>query len=148
MIAADVRADATVDALQTLATVMTDYRHQGPTAAELDYLKSAFSRQEVLSYETLDQKADFLLSLALQNNPDDYIQRQQLRLQQISASELKRAAQTWLDWQQQVIVVVGDAARLEKGLRSLHLPVQRVPNPNDSRQGPYPAKAQSKQGNL
>ena len=148
MIAADVRADATVDALQTLATVMTDYRQQGPTAAELDYLKSAFSRQEVLSYETLDQKADFLLSLALQNNPDDYIQRQQLRLQQISASELKHAAQTWLDWQQQVIVVVGDAARLEKGLRSLHLPVQRVPNPNDSRQGPYPAKAQSKQGNL
>ncbi|WP_449301175.1 M16 family metallopeptidase [Pseudaeromonas sharmana] len=127
MISGDVRADATLEALQTLAQLMSDFAQQGPTAAEMDYLKSAFSRQEALAYETLDQKADFLLSLALRGNPDDYIQRQQQQLQQIDAASLQQVAAQWLDWRQQIIVIVGDAAQLEKPLAKLHLPLHRYP---------------------
>jgi len=54
----DVRADATADAIQLLLQQMQGY-HSGPDDKELAYLKSAFSRQDALSYETLGQKAGF-----------------------------------------------------------------------------------------
>ena len=52
------------------------------------------------------------------------IDLQQL-VQTISARQLQHQAARWLDPDKMVIVVVGDAKRLEKSLAELHLPIYR-----------------------
>ncbi len=125
VVSSDVRADATVDALRQLLKAAGAYGRSGPTPAELAYLKSAFSRQDALSYETLGQKAGFLLTLATLQQQPDFIARQQQLVQTISARQLQHQAARWLDPDKMVIVVVGDAKRLEKSLAELHLPIYR-----------------------
>ena len=127
VISSDVRSDATADALRQLFKVLADYRRSGPDGHELAYLQSAFARQDALSYETLGQKAEFLLALALYQESPDYVRRQQQRVESITAAQLQRVAERWLAKEQLIVVVVGDAAALEKSLRPLHLPIYRYP---------------------
>ena len=123
---ADVRADATTDALRLLLEQMTQYQ-QGPDSKELAYLKSAFSRQDALAYETLGQKAGFLLNLALLGEKPDSVLRQQAKVAAISGDTLGAVARRWLEPETMKIVVVGDAKKLEPSLRQLKLPITRIP---------------------
>jgi zinc protease len=125
VVSSDVRADATTDALRQLFKISDAYRTSGPSSEELAYLKSAFSRQDALSYETLGQKADFLLSLATLKQQPDYILRQQQLVQRVTSHQLQQQAARWLDPSKMVVVVVGDAQHLEKSLAGLHLPIYR-----------------------
>ncbi len=125
----DVRGEATVDALRQLLRVMGDYRHHGPDGKELTYLKSAFLRQDALSYETLGQKANFLLDMAINKNSADYVLTQQAKVAAVSQPQLQQQAMRWLNQDQMIIVVVGDAKRLEKPLKALNLPLYRYSAP-------------------
>ena len=98
----------------------------GPDAKELAYLKSAFSRQDALSYETLGQKAGFLLNLALMGEGPDAVLRQQAKVAGVSRETLAKEAARWLRPEAMKIVVVGDAKRLEPELKALKLPVIRT----------------------
>ena len=121
----DVRADATADAIQLLLQQMQGY-HSGPDDKELAYLKSAFSRQDALSYETLGQKAGFLLNLALMGETPDAVLRQQAKVAGVSRELLAKESSRWLRPEEMKIVVVGDAKRLEPALKALKLPITRV----------------------
>ena len=125
----DVRGEATVDALRQLLRVMGEYRHSGPNGKELAYLKSAFLRQDALSYETLGQKANFLLDMAINKNSADYVLTQQAKVAAVSQLQLRQQAMRWLHQDQMIIVVVGDAKRLEKPLKALNLPLYRYSAP-------------------
>ena len=125
----DVRGEATVDALRQLLRVMGEYRHSGPNGKELAYLKSAFLRQDALSYETLGQKANFLLDMAINKNSADYVLTQQAKVAAVSQLQLRQQAMRWLNQDQMIIVVVGDAKRLEKPLKALNLPLYRYSAP-------------------
>ena len=119
------RADATADAIQLLLQQMQGY-HSGPDDKELAYLKSAFSRQDALSYETLGQKAGFLLNLALMGETPDAVLRQQAKVAGVSRELLAKESSRWLRPEEMKIVVVGDAKRLEPALKALKLPITRV----------------------
>ena len=125
----DVRGEATVDALRQLLRVMGEYRRSGPDGKELAYLKSAFSRQDALSYETLGQKANFLLNMAINKQSAGYVLAQQAKVEAVSQPQLQQQALRWLNQEQMIIVVVGDAKRLEKPLKELHLPLYRYMAP-------------------
>ena len=71
---ANVRADATVDAIRQFLKEMDNYRKSGPTPVELAYMRSAVSQQDALSYETLGQKAGFLLQMVMYDLKPDYVQ--------------------------------------------------------------------------
>ena len=129
----DVRGEATVDALRQLLRVMGEYRHSGPDGKELAYLKSAFLRQDALSYETLGQKANYLLDMALNKNSADYVLVQQSKVAAVSQPLLQQQAMRWLNQDQMIIVVVGDAKRLEKPLKALNLPLYRYTVPGATR---------------
>ena len=129
----DVRGEATVDALRQLLRVMGEYRHSGPDGKELAYLKSAFLRQDALSYETLGQKANFLLDMALDKQKTDYVLAQQAKVEAVSQPQLQQQAMRWLNQDQMIIVVVGDAKRLEKPLKALNLPLYRYTVPGATR---------------
>jgi zinc protease len=120
---ANVRADATVDAIRQFLKEMDGYRASGPTPVELAYMRSAVSQQDALSYETLGQKAGFLLQMIMYDLKPDYVQAQNNLIKTVSPETLKASAARWLDPADMVIVVVGDKQKLEKPLSELHLPI-------------------------
>ncbi|MCC4265725.1 insulinase family protein [Oceanimonas baumannii] len=122
-VAGDVRGDATAEALQEILEEMTLFAAKGPTAEELAYLKSSYSQQDALSYETLGKKAGFLLNLAMLELSPDYLTKQQQIVANVDAATLTEQAKKWLDPTKMVIVVAGDKAKLEKSLAQLNLPI-------------------------
>ena len=120
---ANVRTDATVDAIRQFLKEMDGYRKSGPTPVELAYMRSAVSQQDALSYETLGQKAGFLLQMIMYDLKPDYVQAQNQLIKTVSPETLKASADRWLDPADMVIVVVGDKQKLEKPLAELHLPI-------------------------
>lgn len=120
---ANVRADATVDAIRQFLKEMDNYRKSGPTPVELAYMRSAVSQQDALSYETLGQKAGFLLQMVMYDLKPDYVQAQNNLIKTVSPEALKASAARWLNPADMVIVVVGDKQKLEKPLKELHLPI-------------------------
>lgn len=123
VVAADVRGDATADAIGEVLEEMQDFADQGPTEAELAYLKSSYSQQDALSYETLGKKAGFLLNLAMLELSPDYLSQQQQIVAEVDTATLTEQAEKWLDPTKMVIVVAGDKAKLEKSLAQLNLPM-------------------------
>lgn len=123
VVATDVRADATVPAIENILDELSRFRDEGPTAEELAYLRSTFSQQDALSYESLGKKAGFLLQLAMLELAPDYLSEQQKIVSEVDAAALTALAREWLDNKELVILVVGDKAKLEKSLASLHLPI-------------------------
>ncbi|MEW7865809.1 M16 family metallopeptidase [Aeromonas diversa] len=128
-VGADVRADATVDAIRQVLLELDKYRKEGPSANEMEYLRSAVTQQDALSYETLDQKAGFLLQMIMYQLGPDFVARQGEIIKTIKPQALKALAERWLDPAQMVIVVVGDRKALEKPLQELHLPIYPLPAP-------------------
>ncbi|BBS85670.1 M16 family metallopeptidase [Aeromonas media] len=120
---ANVRIDATADAIRQFLKEMDGYRASGPTPVELAYMRSAVSQQDALSYETLGQKAGFLLQMIMYDLKPDYVQAQNQLIKTVSPETLKASAARWLDPADMVIVVVGDKQKLEKPLSELHLPI-------------------------
>ncbi|WP_349919624.1 M16 family metallopeptidase [Aeromonas veronii] len=120
---ANVRTDATVDAIRQFLKEMDGYRASGPTPVELAYMRSAVSQQDALSYETLGQKAGFLLQMIMYDLKPDYVQAQSQLIKTVSPETLKASAARWLNPADMVIVVVGDKQKLEKPLAELHLPI-------------------------
>ncbi|MGL5286204.1 MAG: M16 family metallopeptidase [Aeromonas sp.] len=131
-VGADVRANATVDAIRQIMQEFKKYRSQGPSANEMAYLRSAVTQQDALSYETLDQKAGFLLQLVVYGLDPDVVNQQGKIITDVSAKDLKALANEWLDPAKMVIVVVGDRSKLEKPLKELHLPVYPLSLSSDS----------------
>lgn len=123
LVATDVRADVTSEAIENILHEFTQLQKQGPTAKELAYLRSSYSQQDALAYETLSNKAGFLLQLAMMELSPDYLAQQQEIVSKVDAGTLTKLAQQWLDPSDMVIVVVGDKAKLEKSLSKLHLPL-------------------------
>ncbi|WP_319783361.1 pitrilysin family protein [Oceanisphaera sp. IT1-181] len=123
LVASDVRGDVTADAIKNILQEFEQFKKEGPSDAELAYLRSSYSQQDALSYETLGDKAGFLLQLAMMKLSPDYLAKQQQIVAKVDKAQLTELAAQWLDPAEMVIVVVGDKAKLEKSLKGLHLPL-------------------------
>ena len=123
LVATDVRSDVTADAIKNILQEFETFKDEGPSDKELAYLRSSYSQQDALAYETLGDKAGFLLQLAMMKLSPDYLVKQQEIVAKVSQEKLTELAKQWLDPKDMVIVVVGDKAKLEKSLQSLHLPI-------------------------
>ena len=60
------------------------------------YMRSAVSQQDALSYETLGQKAGFLLQMIMYDLKPDYVQAQNNLIKTVSPETLKASAARWL----------------------------------------------------
>jgi zinc protease len=116
---AGVKADATDSSVYEFMTVMSDYRENGVTADEVDFMKKSIGQQDALNYETPRQKAGFLRRIVHYDLEEDYVQDQMKLLNKISKEELDAIAQERLKLEKMVIVVVGDEAKNIEGLRKL-----------------------------
>jgi zinc protease len=89
------------------------------TAAELDFSKQAIIRGYPRTFETSDQIANRLTPLVVYGLPDSYFNDFIPRIRAVTAEDVTRVANKYLDPSKMAILVVGDRKVIEAGLRSL-----------------------------
>jgi len=123
---ANVTAVNTVDAIKEMMKEIKNYRENGITDAELQFMQNAFTLSDALEYETPASKVAFLRQLLAYDLPDDYRDQQTMMIKNVSTKELSELAKSQLNIDDMQIIVVGDAASLKEPLKALGLPVETL----------------------
>ena len=118
---ANVRTDATVDAIRQFLKRWTATARTGRPRWSWPTCAAPSPQQDVLSYETLGQKAGFLLQMIMRDLEAGLCAGPEQPDQNGVTETLKASAARWLDPAEMVIVVVGDKSL--KTLSELHLPI-------------------------
>ena len=89
------------------------------TSAELEFSKQAIIRGYPRTFETPDQIANRLTPLVVYGLPDSYFNDFIPKIRAVTAADVTRVANKYLDPSKMAILVVGDRKVVEAGLRSL-----------------------------
>ncbi len=119
VISAGVKSEATDSAIVEILNVLETYKTEGITDEEFAFTKSALIASEALDYESLFQKAGFILSMANRGLSEDYTAQQLATLQSMTKEEFNALAKQYLNTDELIIVVAGDMLRLEEKLNNL-----------------------------
>ncbi len=123
---AGVKADATDSSVFEFMKVITDYKENGITSDEVDFMKKSIGQSDALSYETPGQKAGFLRRIVHYDLDEDYVKDQLKILNNMTKAEIDKIAKQRLKNEEMVIVVVGDEATNIQGLRNLGYEIVRL----------------------
>ena len=118
-----VTKEALVETLKEFAEI------RGPrpvTTEEFDNAKDGILRGLPSQFETQSQMLQQLTRLVVFDLPDDYFTRLADSLRAVSLEDVNRVARERLDDSHLKVVVVGDKAAVEPGLRELGLPIVPV----------------------
>jgi len=116
---AGVKANTTDSSIVEFVKEITNYTKDGITDAELNFVKSSIGQYDALKYETPGQKAAFLNQIIEYNLPEDFVEKQNSILQNITKAEIDALAKKRLPIDKMLITVVGDAALVKPGLQKL-----------------------------
>lgn len=123
---AQVRADATLVAIQEFINEMNEFSVDGVSEKELQFMRLAIGQRDALRYETPSKKAQLLSGILTYSLDDDYLEQREQILQQVDKATIDQVAAKWFDPNEYQIIVVGDAKKLEPELKKLGLPLKRV----------------------
>ena len=126
LLQSSVRTEVTRAALQQILQELDKYQRQGPTRLEVRTLREGVLNRQALDYETLPQEVEYMLPILLAQWPQDYVEQRVRTVSQLSTLTLRDLARRWLDPDDMVILVVGDAKVLAPALATLGWPVQRL----------------------
>ena len=96
------------------------------TEAEFRTTKESILRMFPSSFETPSQVLDQLTQIAFFGLPDDYYRNFPAAIDAVSLADVQRLAQSWVDLDHLILLVVGDRSVVESGLRELDMPVKLV----------------------
>ncbi len=115
-----VQTAVTKEALIELVKELRDITGPRPvTPEELAFATSNLVRGFPAGFGTTFGLAGQLEEVALFNLPEDYFTTYQARIEAVTADDVNRVAQKYLDPDHLTIVVVGDKAQIEEGLKAL-----------------------------
>ncbi|WP_217540932.1 M16 family metallopeptidase [Vibrio metschnikovii] len=123
---AQVRANATLPAIQEIIQELTHFSQYGLTTDEMAFLRLAVGQQEALSYETPSQKAQLIGQMLTNNLDRDYLQQRNRLLKTVNKSTLNELAAKWFVPEDYQIIVVGDAKSLRPQLEKLSIPIEEL----------------------
>ena len=117
---AGVQTAVTKESVQEFLKELRGIRGDIPvTARELENAKQSIIRGFPRSFETPDQIANRLSDIVLYGLPDDYFNSYIARVRAVTDADIRRVANRYLTPDNFAILVVGDRATVEPGLRSL-----------------------------
>lgn len=123
---AQVRANATGDAISELIKEMKGLAENGFTDKEIEFMRLAVGQQDALKYETPGQKASLLGAILTYNLDYDYLSTRNDIVANVSKQSLNEVASKWFNPKDYQIVVVGDAESLTPQLQKLNLPIKTL----------------------
>ena len=122
MISAPVQTDQTKGALAELRKELTDVvGRKPPTAAELETVRTNTLLGMAGRWETNDAVLGSLVDIHEFNLPADYWSKYADTYRAATPAEIEAMAKRLIPDQNHVWVIVGDRARIEKGVRELNL---------------------------
>jgi zinc protease len=111
-ITTQVRNDAAGDAIRVMLDHLNRIGAEPVTEKELSDAKSFTAGSFMLGLETQAGLADELMVGRIQGLPADYLDKWRSRLEEVRIEEVQAAAKKYLSASDNVVVVVGDAAKL------------------------------------
>lgn len=136
LIGTSVRTDATAEAVQEILFETERMRTSDVTPGELTVAKDSISRSLPGLFETTPQTASTIGQLFVHNLPTNYYRSLPSEIDTVSAGDLRRVAEKYLQPEQMIIVAVGDKSKIREPLERLEFgPVQCLDvdgNPMDS----------------
>jgi zinc protease len=114
-----IRADATDSALVEVMKEIRTYLANGPSKEEVAFMKSAIGQRDALRYETGPQKALFISRILDYNLPANYIDQQTKILQKITAEELQKVGQQYINPEKLNVLLVGDKQKIMDNVKKL-----------------------------
>jgi zinc protease len=121
-----IKAGATDSALVEVMKELRDYAANGPTDAEVDFMKNAVGQRDALAYETGIQKAAFIRRILDYNLPANYTAQQAKILQGMTKKDMQKLAQQYLKPEKMNILLVGDKAKILDGVKKLGYEVVEI----------------------
>jgi predicted Zn-dependent peptidase len=116
-----IQAESTTAAVREILSEIERLRAELVTPEELEDAKTNLIRQLPARFETANDTAATIGALAVYDLPlDEYATRPE-RIRRITREDIKRVAETYLLRDRMRLVVVGDAATIEEGLKKLAL---------------------------
>src|SRR5688572_19300100 len=118
-----IKAGATDSALKEVMRELKDYATSGITEDEITFMKNSLGQRDALSYETGFQKAGFIGQILEHNLPADYVDQQNKILANMTKAEIDALAKKWIETNKMNILLVGDKAKTEEGVKKLGYPI-------------------------
>jgi predicted Zn-dependent peptidase len=117
-----VQTAATAESIADTLSEISDLRGARPaTAQELSLAQASLTRGYPRNFETAQQVARSVAQLALFDLPDSYFEEFVPKVNAVSADEVNRVAQTYLDPSRAIALVVGDRQATEQSLAGVGL---------------------------
>jgi zinc protease len=123
----EVTAPAIVEALKELDDIRG---RRPPTAEELVLARASITQGYPRGFETAQQVARGVSSLALHRLPDTYFEEFVPRIEAVTLADLARVAEQYLDLARMIILAVGDHDRIASPLTALNLGEPLVLSPS------------------
>jgi zinc protease len=114
-----IKAGATDSALVEVMKEIKNYVANGPTEAEVAFMKSAIGQSDALRYETGPQKAQFIRRILDYNLPANYVETQAKILKGMTKEQMHAYAQKLLQPEKINILLVGDKQKIIEGVKNL-----------------------------
>jgi predicted Zn-dependent peptidase len=117
-----VGTDVTAPAIREALRELDEIRHtRPPSEEELALARASVTRGYPRGFETAQQVARGVTSLALHGLPDTYFEEFVPRVETITRDDIIRVATQYLDLARMVTLAVGDSERIATSLTSLNL---------------------------
>jgi zinc protease len=124
--ASGIRADATDSALVEVMKEIKNYLSSGPSEQEVAFMKAAIGQRDALRYETGFQKAAFISRILDYNLPANYVEQQNKILKNITAAELQKVGQKYIQPEKINILLVGDKQKIMDNVKKLGYEIVEV----------------------
>ncbi len=121
VVGASVLADKTVPAIKEVFAELEGLVRTGPTEEELALAKESLRLAMPARFETTGDVASAIAELVVYDLPLDEYEQRLLRIDAVTAADVKRVAAEYLDAKAMTVVVVGSKAALAPQLDSLGL---------------------------
>ncbi|MGI9104403.1 MAG: M16 family metallopeptidase [Terriglobales bacterium] len=116
-----IRTDVTAPAVKEVFKELDKMRTSTPTAGELSMAQESYIRGLTAIFETAQQTAGTMSNLFVYDLPLNYYVTLPAKIEAVKAADVERVAQKYLTPDKMVIVVAGDRAKIEPGLKALDL---------------------------
>ena len=133
------RSAETIKVTQMVLDEITRFRNRPIRPWELQNARDYLVGHEALQFESGSQVANQVLEMMLYHLPADYWDRFPQEVRALTAADVLTATRKYLDPDNDVIVLVGNVAAFQKGLKKLG-PVRVIPMAGVGRAFPEPQK--------
>ncbi|MDQ2832520.1 MAG: insulinase family protein [Acidobacteriota bacterium] len=113
------KSPSTVSATQALLAEIARLKSDPPTASELSKAKDQLLNSFVFHYDTPDKTLSEQVTLAFYHYPADTLEKYKAGIEKVSAADIARVANKYIDVSKLAIVVVGNQAQISPALDTL-----------------------------